>query len=307
VAHYSSLGPKSKTFVRDVAFRPDERSMLFVYCDYWDKESFSSWDEWEGFVNDIEYESNKRTPVICEIEVPFGRIIKKEILNDEYKDIMNVFRFSNDASELAYFHEFSTDNHNVWRNISFINTETWEEKLYLQEDNKYRMMALIMDTWELKKIFFLYKHVYLTPLGGGQFTYITPKESVFTELDTENFIAREIISSDIARTKSGPRWSSFTGVAISPNKLEVALLGMVREDTDKLNTNNFEFFIVVTNLEGEARPRIKRYRLDSSFDGYWATGISWLRDDRLLVMTSRRDESSERIFYLELPDEEVIL
>jgi hypothetical protein len=159
VAHYSSLGPKSKTFVRDVAFRPDERSMLFVYYDYWDKKDFSSREEWTELV--LSSGGKGWSPVICEVETPSGRIIHKEILRREDEDILNSFRFSNDALILAYYHKFGEDHLNVWRNISFINTETWEEKLYLQEDNKYRMNALIIDSAKSGKIYFLYKHVYL--------------------------------------------------------------------------------------------------------------------------------------------------
>jgi hypothetical protein len=85
---------------------------------------------------------------------------------------------------------------------------------------------------------------------------------------------------------------------------EVVLSGMVRANPEELETNNFEFFIVKTDLAGERKPLIKRYRLDHTFNGYWTTGITWMNDEKLLVHTST-DKKGSKLFLLDVPEDEI--
>jgi hypothetical protein len=291
--------PRRKTFVVSVAFRPDGKSLLCLYYSYWDQKLFDS----EEFKELLTRENNipiTWMPLCREIATPSGEIIHEERIARKMEKSLITFRFSPDASTLAYIHGFVEKRlGGAKRNISLIDTRTWNERVFYQKDPKYRMVALYPGlVADLGKLYFHYKHVHIRELPDGQI-YVTPHESVLGELDINSFSSRDIIDSNVAlpayRLMRGRKETFFLGFAISPDRHKAALLGSVQESRDQWKSNNFEFFIVIVNLNGEPRPRLHRYRL--GFNKYDVMGINWFTEKQLTLSATNYDA---KIFHIDL-------
>jgi hypothetical protein len=239
---------------------------------------------------------------ICrEIEIPSGKINREKIFDKKSERSIMTFRFSPDATTLAYIHHF-VDKETPGgdqRNISFFDTRTWEERVFYQEDPKYEMLSLYPDLVTTSgKIYFKYQHVYISKYEIG--TYVNSRESVLGELDMNSFSSRDIIDSNAALPsywlKRGRKETIFLDCAISPDGQKAALLGSVQESKTQWDRNNFEFFIAIVNLEGEPRPRLRRYRL--GFNDYATRWIYWFTEKQLTLSAS--NYSRAKIFNIDL-------
>jgi hypothetical protein len=297
--------PRKKTFAVSVAFRPDGKSLLCLYYNYWDYKQFSSeeWVELKKVLSPGKPNAIIKWPQICrEIDVPLGRIIGEKTFDKKEEMSIKTFRFSTDASLLAYIHHFDdeeTPGLNQ-RNISFIDTQTWNEEVFYQKDPKYRMTALYTGlVADQGKLYFIYSHVYNLKREGKIFV-ISIGESVFGELNMRDFSSRDIIDSKIAlpsyRFKRGRKETFFISCAISPDGRKAALLGSVQESRTRWDENNFEFFIVIVNLNGEPQPRLRRYRL--GFNKYDVEGIRWFTEKQLTLSANGMGDA--KVFHIDL-------
>jgi WD40 repeat protein len=297
--------PRKKTFAVSVAFRPDGKSLLCLYYNYWDYKQFSreEWAEIEKVLSPGKPDAIIKWPQVCrEIEVPTGRIIGGKTFDKKEETSIKTFRFSTDASLLTYIHHFDDKETPGLdrRNISFIDTRTWDESVFYQKDPKYRMAALYPGlVAEQGKLYFDYSHVYSLKREGRIFV-ISIGESVLGELDMSDFSSRDIIGSNVAlpsyRFKRGRKETVFLDCAISPDGRKAALLGSVQESRTQWDRNNFEFFIVIVNLDGEPRPRLRRYEL--GFSGYATRVINWFTEKQFTIAATKT--GSAKVFHINL-------
>jgi hypothetical protein len=164
---YSDPNPRRKISVVDASFKPDEKSLLFMYFEYWDSKFFSS-EEWkelkkkEGVGADDEL--LKWVPIVREVEISSGRIIREERIEgirENDQGILRAYRFSPDASTLAGMHSVPVAKaYTGRRHISLYDTTTWEERLYRQDDPKYVVRVIYMDNLKMGKVYFLYENTH---------------------------------------------------------------------------------------------------------------------------------------------------
>jgi hypothetical protein len=278
---------KRKNLVASAAFRPNG-NLLYVYCSYWDTKLLS--DEERSELYEREGSLLSWAPICREVDIPSGEILHEERFGRQYLDAFYRFRFSPDGSKLAYIHSF--DDKKTFgkdqRNISLVDTQTWEERVFNQDDPKYQMWSLYMDSVDSGKIYFLLQK--------------SERESVFGVLNIEDATSGDIVSSDMALKRYGLNRESlkrsyFVRCAVSPDKKKAALLGTIQESRNQPDQNMFEFYVVIINLEGEPRPRLRRYKL--GFEDYAVSYISWLMDNQLTLSAGN---SSAMIFNINLDD-----
>jgi hypothetical protein len=288
VALYPGADSKRKTVVVDIVFRPDEKSLLYVYHEYWKRNPNSSATK----------NYYQRPITTCsEIEIPSGKEIQHRLPGRIRDNVAESFKFSPDASKLVYVLRFEQRSnarskamsYSGQRNISLWDTLTWDESIVTQEDPKYKVSEVFTESIDLDKIYFEYEydhHFYNVNLPS------TPTEEVFSELNIKNLISRDIVSTDVGGNIPGFKWSTITKASISPDRKKAALLGMTqtlhRKPDDYRRKAKHKFFIVIVDLEGNANIRFKRYMLDKNFKGEATRNIFWLNENCLVVSTQSK-------------------
>jgi hypothetical protein len=300
---------RRKTRATAVAFRPDGKSLLCAYYSYWDVKLFDGEGKWRGLQAREDESPTAQIPIFLEVEVPSGATVRSwagvrgERLARRHMNSLGSFRFSPDASKLFYFDRFedkSTPGVDQ-RNISMIDTGTWEGKLFRQEDLKYLVRSLHPELAGSGKLYFYYQLIRFSKMEGiGNGTFVSPGESVLAELDLGSAAIRDIIGSNIAPGR-GRRETVFWHIAFSPDGREAALLGTAQKSRTQPSRDRFEFFVAIVSLSGEPRPRVKRYRM--GLGGKFMAGhISWLSEGQLAI--SATDYTQGRIFKIDLESRE---
>jgi len=221
---------KKRTF-HDLAFRPDEKSLLAAWHRDWD------WDQVPGGfigkaavairVQEIE-EALKKNPSLQDRDLPFfcteldmvsGEVRSTKAIRDlaQNYDLLDGggIYFSPDASYLIYPRWYNRNNYVARHRVYRVDTNTWtEDEIWL--DVKYSMFTPRGGDWYEWKF-----------TRDGKTAYLLGKENgsgfVVLELDMTTKQTKELQRVRVTRSFERPPWNR---IALSPDEKRAVLLGL---------------------------------------------------------------------------------
>jgi hypothetical protein len=309
------MEPGKKTVVMDIAFRPDEKSMIYAYYSYYDRDALGVMPEdvKQAMEKNEEDQSGRPvwSPTCVEVAIASGEIIAVKLLDDLrlLKTAIESLRFALDASFFAYVDCFPDEKiHHIlrYRNFILCDTSTWQKRIIRQDDLKYEILSskkalngkrlpeYNMDLAKKGKIYFTYE--LMIPREDGLTSFSS--KHVLEELDTNNETSR-----DIANSMDTKAYVVFKEIAISPDGKILAAVG-TRGGIE------INFCVIFVNLESEKEPKLIMARSDSNVDLLFPINIAWTNNEQLAVITefgtshikNKQLKSIGRFFYLDAPN-----
>jgi hypothetical protein len=250
--------PRKIMVVRDVAFRPDEKSVVFVYYHEWNthgmkKEESSALAERENIPSD-----RRRSPAFAEMDISSGQVRgekKFEGLFLRKRELWSL-KISPDSSMLSYIHEFKDpENHRYTysaRDFSFYNTYTWEENTVIQ-DPKHEDVFFYSYRADLKKIYFVYRKKKEFKPGQKITAAVlnTREDTVFAEFDLADGTTRDIASA----YSEGMPGTGLSQFSVSPDGKRAAVTGM------EAYSGKYSFYLLIVSLDSQEKPIVKKMKL----------------------------------------------
>jgi hypothetical protein len=301
--------PRKIMVVRDVAFRPDEKSVVFVYYHEWNTHGMK-YEESRALAERENIPSfSIWSPVFAEIDISSGQVRgekKFEGLFLRKRELLSL-KISPDSSTLSYIHEFEDpENHRYTysaRNFSFYDTYTWEENTVIQDPKHESVSSSYLYGAGQKKIYFVYRKK--REFKSGQkitAAALSAKEdTVFAELDLADGTARDIASA----YSEGMHGTELGTFAVSPDGKRAAVIGR------EAYYGKYSFYLLIVSLDSQEKPTVKEMRLTRRLGPVAPWDILWL--DPLSVMLTIPMEHKDgkikngyhmpRFFYVDLTKE----
>jgi WD40 repeat protein len=285
------------TKVVDVAFRTDEKSIIYVYYSYSDHRQL------------ILVDPESHSPVYHEIEIPSGKRTAMKFFPDLQLSERGIrfCRFTDDGIILSFI-RYSRKGKMLHQSFTFYNTTTWEAKtLSLDIPNREVILFITSNNFLLEnssdnfgsgKIYFTHKS------QGFSLYFQRNKRYIFSELDIDTEKQCDIIDLEATKVKN----TVLRNIVLSPDGTKIAIVGF----GEKMP---FAFYILVYDLKNR-NYEILKFRYERSLHALLPINMAWLNDNKLAFVTSGTpipevdDEShpdgwwKTYFFYIDLHDKE---
>ena len=303
---------KNKLF-HDIAFRPDEKSLLLAWHKDWD------WDQIPGGINgkeaiNIRSQEGRMTPhgkfvekdlIFTELSLEergkeYSKMIKT--LSEQYDLLLSGgIGFSPSASYLLYpSHYITSANKVAYNRLYLVDTRTWlEEEIMLRDE--YNMLVTVGTVsnnkwyeWKFtrdeKNIYLLAQEIYIGDIGRG----INTPAYLLMKIDLKTKVTQEIfkISKSVEM-----RNSAWLRIALSQDEGKIALLalGELLNNYSKPK-GTYEVLRIVDLITKETRQTAYQHnRKDSD-----SRQIVWLTEEIAAVFLR---EKTDEFFFCKIKEE----
>jgi hypothetical protein len=289
--------PKKASRVLDVAFKPGERSIVYVYYNYWDRSSFDfeGWKELserENFTDPVSW-----VPIFEEMEIASGRVIFSKSLGGlSLKEAeIDSLKISPDGSVLAHLQrtEESAPSPYAMRNFVLRDTATWEART-IEQDPSYSLnsaSSYLLDRIGEGKIYFSYKKIDEYRTGSGN-PHFYESDRAAGQWDIAENASKDLVS---IASGLGLSDKSIGRPMISPNGKNLAFLS--RE-----SVKGSGFNLIIVDLSGRKEAAVKRVKIKKDFIDPLISRLAWLGDSKVVLIINAANLRPV-FYYLDLTEE----